>query len=76
MFATIMATILDALGYRTTAIQHPAMILDDHAEAAAALLSLLSEQPGLDKRTPVQNTPSGGSVSVSHVAALDALGMW
>ena len=52
------------------------MILDDHAEAAAALLSLLSEQPGLDKRTPVQNTPPGGSVSVFHVAALDALGMW
>ena len=52
------------------------MILDDHAEAAAPLLSLVSGQPGLDKRTPVQNTATRGSVSVSHVAALDALGMW
>lgn len=41
------------LAYCTTAYSTLAMILDDHAEAAAALLILLSEQSGLERRTAV-----------------------
>ena len=45
----LTATRLITLAYVHHCIQYPAMILDDHAEAAAALLVIQSEQPGLDK---------------------------
>jgi len=54
------------------------MILDDHAEAAAALLSLSEQPPLAQARQSEQqwwNDAPSRSVSVFHVAALDALGM-
>ena len=59
-------------------IESPAMIPDDHAEAAAALLSL-SEQPRLAQARQSEqqwwNDAPSRSVSAFHMAALDALGM-